>query len=233
MNFAIKENETFFQCLERFKELLLACTHHEYETWQVISFFFYDSLCSSMRQFQEMMRNVEFMSKAPDETWDYFDLLLENAQVWDITERTDKTKPGPISKGGLYHVKEDDDVSACLAKLTRMVKAIELSKLSVEKMSTPIKSNYRICETNTHLTKDCPTIPAFQEVLHEQANMANAYQRPFNSPFSKTYNPNWRNYPNFSWRNGPYANEPQRSSSNFPYVPPHKKTFEDTMQTFV
>jgi hypothetical protein len=232
MNFAIKENETFFQCWERFKELLLACPHHGYETWRVISFF-YDSLSSSMRQFVEMMCNGEFMSKAPDEAWDYFDLLAENAQVWDTTERTDKTKPGPIAKGGLYHIKEDDDVNIRLAKLTRKVEAMELTKVDVAKMSAHTESNCGICETNTHLTKDCPTIPAFQEVLHEQANAANAYQRPFNSPYSETYNPNWRNHPNFSWRNGPSANEPQRSSSHDLYVPPHKKTLEDTLQAFI
>jgi hypothetical protein len=65
MNFAMKENETFFQCWERFKELLLSCPHHGYETWRVISFF-YDRLSSKMRQFVEMMCNGEFMNKAPD-----------------------------------------------------------------------------------------------------------------------------------------------------------------------
>ena len=29
----------------------------------------------------EMMCNGEFMSKSPDDAWDYFDLLAENAQV--------------------------------------------------------------------------------------------------------------------------------------------------------
>jgi len=172
------------------------------------------------------------MSKSLDEAWDYFDLLAKNAQVWVTTERIDKTKPRPIYKGSLYRVKEDDDVSARLAKLTRKVEAMELSKVSIEKTSAPIKSNCGICETNTHLTKDCPTIPVFQEVLHEQTNVANAYQRPFNSPYSKTYNPNWRNHSNFSWRNGPSTNEPQRSS-HVPYVPPHKKTLEDTLQALI
>lgn len=32
MNFSQKENETFFQCWEQFKELLLSCLHHGYET---------------------------------------------------------------------------------------------------------------------------------------------------------------------------------------------------------
>jgi len=92
MNFAMKENETFFQCWEWFKDLLLSCPHHGYETWWVISFF-YDGLTSNMRQFVEMMCNGEFMNKAPDEAWDYFDLLAENAQVWDTTEMIDKAKP--------------------------------------------------------------------------------------------------------------------------------------------
>jgi len=131
-------------------------------------FFFYDGLTSNMRQFVEMMCNGEFMNKAPDEAWDYFDLLAENAQVWDTTERTDKAKPEPNSRGGLYHIKVDEDMSARIATLTRKVEAIELSKVGVTKSSKPIEISCEICEANVHLTKDCPTILAFKEVLHEQ-----------------------------------------------------------------
>jgi hypothetical protein len=186
-----------------------------------------------MRQFVEMMCNGEFMNKAPDEAWDYFDLLAENAQVWDTTEGIDKVKPEPNSRGGLYHVKADEDMSARIATLTRKVEAIELSKVGVTKSHKPIEISCEICEANVHLTKDCLTIPAFKEVLHEQANATNAYQRPFSSPYSETYNPNWRNHPNFSWRNGQSTNEFQGSSSHTPYVPPHKQTLEETLQAFM
>jgi len=111
--------------------------------------------------------------------------------------------------------------------LTRKVEAIELSKVCVAKIPTPIESSCEICEACVHLTKDCPTIPTFK------ANAANAYQRAFSSPYSETYNPNWRNHPNFSWRNGQSANEPQGSSSHAPYLPPHKKTLKETLQTFL
>ena len=70
-------------------------------------------------------------------------------------------------------------------------------------------------------------------MLHEQANVANAYRRPFSSPYSETYNSNWQNHPNFSWRNGPSINDSQGSSSHAPYVPPHKKSLEDTLQAFI
>ena len=48
MHFSQRENETFFQCWERFKDLLLTCPHHGYDTWRVISFF-YDGIPSNMR----------------------------------------------------------------------------------------------------------------------------------------------------------------------------------------
>ena len=47
-----------------------------------------------MRQFVEMMCNGEFMSKSPD-AWDYFDLLAENAQVWETTNTIERAKLGP------------------------------------------------------------------------------------------------------------------------------------------
>uniref|UniRef100_A0A2N9G8I7 Retrotransposon gag domain-containing protein n=1 Tax=Fagus sylvatica TaxID=28930 RepID=A0A2N9G8I7_FAGSY len=185
----------FFNAWERFKDLLLACPHHGYDTWRVISFF-YDGIFSNTRQFVEMMCNNEFISKSPDDAWDYFDLLVENAQVWETSNTVEKAKLGPSSKGGLYHLKEEDDVNSRIAKLTRKVEAIEKCYMS-------------------------------------KANVANAYRRPFSSPYSETYNSNWQNHPNFSWRNGPSIDESHGSSSHAPYVPPHKKSLEDTLQVFI
>ena len=62
----------------------------------------------------------------------------------------------------------------------------------------------------------------------------NGYKRPFSSPYSETYNANWRNHPNFSWRNGSNTNNPsQGPSTSTSYVPPHKRSLEDTLQTFM
>ena len=114
----------------------------------------------------EMMCNDEFMSKSPDDAWHYFDLLAENAQVWETINTIEREKPRPSSKGGLYYFKGEDDVNSRIAKLTRKVEAIELGKTE-SKTPTYFESSCGICENNSHLTKDCPTIPTFQEVLHE------------------------------------------------------------------
>jgi hypothetical protein len=59
----------------------------------------------------------------------------------------------------------------------------------------------QICETNEH-SNDCPTLPSFKECLYEQVNALNSYQRPSHNPYSQTYNPGWRNHPNFSLKSG-------------------------------
>ena len=189
-----------------------------------------------MRQFVEMMCNGEFLNKSPDDAWTYFDALAENAQSWDTSGAAggSKSKTLASSRPGMYVLNEEHNLNAKIASLHRKVDAIQ--KPNVVKVAGPVENACSICESPEHYTKDCPTIPAFQEVLHDQANAMNTYKRPFSSPYSETYNPNWRNHPNFSWRNGPTMNDvnvPQGSSSSNPYVPPHKKTLEDTLQTFM
>ena len=78
MNFSQKDNETFYQWRETFKDLLNACPHNSYETWHIIRFF-YESLTLKMCQFVEIMCNGGFLNKDPDKAFDYFDLLAENA----------------------------------------------------------------------------------------------------------------------------------------------------------
>ena len=46
----------------------------------------------------------------------------------------------------------------------------------------------------------CPSLTNYSNNYSEQANALNNYGKPFPSPYSETYNPNWQNHPNFSWR---------------------------------
>ena len=83
-NFFQKENETFFQCWERFKDLLNSCPHHGFEKWRTIDFF-YEGLTPETKQFIETMCNGEFLDKDPEEAFDYLDHLAENSQNWQAT----------------------------------------------------------------------------------------------------------------------------------------------------
>ena len=116
-----------------------------------------------MRQYVEMMCNRIFINKYPDEAWDYIEILAEKAQTWEDTEKVERSKPSPSSKGGLFHVREEDDLNIKVANLARKLEAIEIKKASSSKANH--EELCGICSTHGHLTQECPTIPAFQEVL--------------------------------------------------------------------
>ena len=65
------------------------------------------------------------MNKDPNEAFDYFDLLAENAQSWDAIDTSDSSRAStnPFG-GGKYQLREDDDLSARVANLTRKLEAI-------------------------------------------------------------------------------------------------------------
>ena len=102
-----------------------------------------------------------------------------------------------------------------------------------------------ICETNEHSTNNCPTLPSFKECLHKQANALNSFQWPNHDPYSQTYNPDWRNHPNFSGKSGnnnaKTSQPPFQAHHNFqishgyasPYVPPPRSNLKETLYAFI
>ena len=55
-----------------------------------------------------------------------------------------------------------------------------------------------ICASPMHTTQMCPSIAGYPDFYTEQANALNNFGKPLVSPFSETYNPNWKNHPNLS-----------------------------------
>jgi hypothetical protein len=60
------------------------------------------------------------------------------------------------------------------------------------------------CFSTMHHVNDCPTTGNYTDVSHEQVNAA--FSRSGNDLYSNTYNPGWRNHPNFSWKNSTSRN---------------------------
>lgn len=235
--FSKKQGETFYQCWDRYKELLNTCPHHGFEIWRIVSNF-YEGLIPKDRQMIEFMCNGTFEDKNPNEAMEYLESLAENAQNWDnigtIEPPTTKIN-NSTNGGGIYNLKDDIDIQAKLASLARKIESLEMKKSGQLKSIQEMVCH--ICDTHDHSTKDCPTLPSFKECLHEQANYVNNYNKPKLDPFSQTYNPGWRNHPNFSWRNDNNAQPSQQPFQNnqgyVPYIPPPRKNFEDEIHAFV
>ena len=70
------------------------------------------------------------------------------------------------------------------------------------------------CE-DVHLPDHCPLYMASESV-----NYMGKFQNPNNNPYSNTYNPGWRNHPNFKWSQGQAVNP----SSSLGVKPSHPDT---------
>ncbi|GFZ09747.1 hypothetical protein Acr_21g0003460 [Actinidia rufa] len=163
------EGENFFQCWERFKELLTSCPHHGYAEWHVINIF-YAALTPQLKQFVETMCAGTFMDMQPHEAYFYFDYLANLTRDWDITG-TQNPKSRVNTQGVKYQLKDVDDVNTRLATMARKLEALEFNKVNSVGSEEPKEVYGVVCETKKHDTMSCPVIPGIKEALHEKEKL--------------------------------------------------------------
>ena len=129
------------------------------------------------------------------EAWDALEDLSVNSQQWNYFDSRSRSTNSP-KRGGRYEVKDELDLRTSLDKLARKVEALAISQT----VNSPIKPRKYVCSICSSPCHNAQSCPSYQEAFSEEANALHAYGKPNDSPFSSTYNPNWRNHPNFSWR---------------------------------
>ncbi|GFS29008.1 hypothetical protein Acr_00g0004950 [Actinidia rufa] len=112
-----RPGESFHKVWERFNECVNAVPHHGFTVIQLVSSF-YEGLTSEQRQFVEALSNGRFLSKTPEEAWDYFDELAANNQTWEMAGTTEPTRA--TGKYILHdsHTQALNDIRSHLSKLT-------------------------------------------------------------------------------------------------------------------
>jgi hypothetical protein len=76
----------------------------------------------------------------------------------------------------------------------------------------PVESCF-VYASPLHQAQNCPSMTVFEM---EQVNAFNNFQKPSSGPYSETYNPRWRNHPNFSWK----QNQPTTNQGGATHYPP-------------
>ncbi|RVW21540.1 hypothetical protein CK203_110904 [Vitis vinifera] len=168
---------TSYDIISRYMEAINACPHHGFDTWLLVSYF-YDGMCSSMKQLLETMCGGDFMSKNPDEAMDFLSYVAEVSREWDELHRGEvgkmKSQPNALhAKAGMYTLNEDVDMKAKFATMTRRVEELELKKMNEgqDVTETPVQVKpCSICQSYEHLVEECPPIPVAREMYREQAN---------------------------------------------------------------
>ena len=76
-----------------------------------------------------MMCAGEFYEKNAKKAVQFFYTIVENARTWETNTSLDTAKVHSTpTGGGIHHLRENDDLQAKTANLTRKLEAIELEK---------------------------------------------------------------------------------------------------------
>ena len=191
-------------------ETINACPHHGFDTWMLVNHF-YDGMSPSMKQLLETMCGGEFLSKHPDEAMDFLNYVAETSKAWDEPNPrgAERLRPSNHQRGGMYALYEDTEMKAKSTTLTRRLEELEMRNQHemqvVNELSASQPSCFN-CQSNSHPGEHC----------QEHAHILNQNNPSTNAPYGNTYNPNWRNHPNLSWKPKPSAYIPTGTQQQLP-----------------
>ena len=118
-------------------------------------------------------------------------------------------------------------MKAKLTTLTRRLEELEMRNQHEVQAVIELPAShpaYFNCQLSSHLGEHCPMVPSVRDLMQEHAHVLGQNKPPINALYGNTYNPNWRNHPNLSWKPKPLhmlpkehissLAPPQHSSSN-------------------
>ena len=190
-------------------ETINACPHHGFDTWMLVDHF-YDGISPSMKQLLETMFGGDVLSKHPDEAMDFLNYVAETSKSWDEPNpmEAERSRPSNHQRGGIYALSEDTEMKAKLTTLTRRLEELEMRSQHEMQAVNELPASHPACF-------DCQTNSHPEEHYQEHAHVLNQNKPPINAPYGNTYNPNWRNHPNLSWKPKPPAYVPPRAQQQF------------------
>ncbi|KAL4342567.1 hypothetical protein GQ457_08G017350 [Hibiscus cannabinus] len=178
-SFRQEDDEAMHEAWERYRDLFRRCPMHGLPEWTHVSIL-YNSVNTPTRMMLDASANDTLLDKPPRESLEIFDKLAQN-DYQHPTSRRGNARRGPAQ------LVSSDTILAQIASLTNMVKNMQKQPHIQE-----VKALDAFCDQcgSNHDASECG-----QQV--ESSCYVGSYNR---NNMSNTYNPAWRNHPNFSWK---------------------------------
>ncbi|XP_050874985.1 uncharacterized protein LOC127078587 [Lathyrus oleraceus] len=199
--FRQKDKESLFDVWERYKDMMRPCPYHGLEQWLIIHTFYNGLLYNTKMKLNAAVGGA-LMDKPYEDAYQLIENMAQNYFQWG-GERTTTEKP--TTKIGTYEVNGIDHINAKVDALTQKIENLTITLAAVVAAVAP---NCELCGTPGHTNIECKLLLA--GIPTDQVNYAQG------NPYSNTYNPGWRNHPNFSYKNNNALFAPNPT----PIVPP-------------
>ena len=126
------------------------------------------------------------MDKPYHDAYQLIKSMAQNHYQWG-SDRTILEKPQ--TKGGMHEVSSLDQVNAKVEALTQKIESLTITPAATVAAVAPTCD---LCRLHAHVAPKCPLLTG---VPVDQVNYAQG------KPYGNTYNPTWKNHPNFSYKN--------------------------------
>ncbi|XP_073153994.1 uncharacterized protein [Henckelia pumila] len=196
ISFKQKGGESLHVAWTRFKKILRMCSQHNLTQSQQTQTF-YNGSDQSVRSMLDAAANRSLFRKTPADAWEIIDNMEESDVGWlDVKKE---------KKDGVLEVDALTDLNAKIDSLTHQMTLMQ---------TTPANQ----VQVN---------LPEEQKVFEvDAANFAGNQGRPLYNLYSNTYNPGWKNHPNFLWK-------PADPTANTSKSVEKKSSFEEIMMKYV
>ncbi|KAM0989621.1 hypothetical protein ACFX2F_013603 [Malus domestica] len=183
-----EEGESFPTYYERFKSLAASCPQHQMRE-ELILQYFYEGLLPIERQMLDASAGGALVDKTPTAAKTLIANRALNAQQYE-----------GVGQRGTPRQHQVNEVSAITELQNQMANLTTLLSQVVEGPKVQNVSACGVCSMQGHPTDKCPQLieNGGWETLNA-VGFGQQYQQR-NDPFSNTYNPGWRDHPNFKWR---------------------------------
>ena len=181
---SIKQNdsENLHEYWERFKQLCASCPQHGVSE-QLLIQYFYEGLLPMERQMMDAASGGAIVNKTPQAARDLISTMAANAQQFGFRRETSSKRINEVSVS---------NIEQQISNLTSLVQQMAMGKSQQAKVCG-------ICAASHHSTDMCPTLQGdSQECANAVGGFPGPPQRKYD-PYSSTYNPGWRDHPNFSY----------------------------------
>ncbi|KAM2270606.1 hypothetical protein ACFXTI_038040 [Malus domestica] len=198
-----EEGESFPTYYERFKSLVASCPQHQMKE-ELLLQYFYEGLLPLERQMLDASAGGALVDKTPMAAKVLIANRALNAQQYEgVGQR------GP-PRHQVHEVSATSDLHSQLANLTSIVSQMAEGM----KMQGPVICG--VCSIQGHVSEKCPQL--IENGGWESANAIGfqSQNQSRHDPYSNTYNPGWRDHPNFKWRD---SQQPQ-NQGGFRQQPP-------------
>ncbi|XP_052193898.1 uncharacterized protein LOC127802226 [Diospyros lotus] len=184
--------ESLHEYWERFKKLCASCPHHQISD-QLLIQYFYEGLLPIDRYLVDAASGGALVEKTPAAARDLISKMAQNAQQFGTRLNTPMKT---VNEVGFATPMDQRRIENRLEELTSMVRQLALDRNQPPQVCG-------ICSLSSHVTDQCPQLQDNTESCNgifpgrpfQQQPQQNRYD-----PYAPTYNPGWRDHPNFRYR---------------------------------